>query len=216
MFQINISIPNHSFIAIVGPSGCGKTTLIKLLSGIYKGDEGNLFIDNIDMTNSTPKKRSVAIVSQEFSLYPNMTVFDNIAYPLKLEKISIMEITHRVDEIAKLLDIEFLLSRKPRVLSGGQQQRVAIARALIKKPSILLLDEPLSNIDPKLQYRILNQINQWHIMYQNNVIYATHHLRKVLPFLDKVLVMRNGAISHILNPNEIINNPNYRELMQND
>lgn len=194
LYDVNLVVPHASFCAIIGESGCGKTTLLKTIAGILIEDQGELYFDQKEINNQTREKHSVSYVSQEYVLYPNMTIFDNIAYPLKLQRVPFEEITRRVHEIATFLDIEILLSRKPKVLSGGQQQRVAIARALIRKTPILLLDEPLSNIDPQLKGSIILKIREWQMKYQMTVLYVTHQLEEVLPFSDEIIYMENGTV----------------------
>lgn len=194
LFEIDLKLEKNSFNVLVGPSGCGKTTLLKTLAGIYEPDDGEIYVDNTLVNQNSPIQRDVAFVAQDFRLYPNMTVFDNIAYPLKLQKINPEEITKRVKELASILDIEFFLSRKPKTLSGGQQQRVALARAMIRQTSILLLDEPLSNIDQKLHVDLLKKIKDWQKTHAITLLYVTHQLPYVSNLANRIFYMENGSI----------------------
>ncbi|XFA99028.1 ABC transporter ATP-binding protein [Candidatus Izemoplasma sp. B36] len=196
LYDVSLTIPDKSFAAIIGESGCGKTTLIKTINGLYKPDDGKILFDNKNIINIPVQERNISYVSQEYALYPNMTIFENIAYPLKLQKLTIDEITQRVNEVSKLLEIDILLSRKPKVLSGGQQQRVAIARALIKKPEIIFLDEPLANLDPVIRSSILKKLSLWHKRWNNNIVYVTHKLDEVMPYVDYIIEMNNGSVIH--------------------
>lgn len=194
LYDVNLFIPDKSFTAIVGPSGCGKTTLIKTLIGLYKPDDGFIYYDDIKMNDVTTQSRNISFVSQEFALYPNKTIFENIAYPLKLLKLPMDELTSRVKEVSNLLELDILLSRKPRVLSGGQQQRVALARALVKNPDIVVLDEPLANLDAKMRLSILKKLGDWYKKWNVNIIYVTHKLNEAKPFINYLVEMDNGTV----------------------
>jgi len=197
LFQVSLKLPDRQFIIIEGPSGCGKTTLLKTIAGLYTPDEGKVLFNDIDVNNTPPNKRSIGFVSQEYALYPNKTVFDNIGYPLKVAKVPLVELRDRVSDIAKLLDIELLLSRKPRVLSGGQRQRVALARALIRRPDVLLLDEPLSNVEGPLRDELLTLLSSLQKRLSMTLVMATHQVAEASRYGDILVSMNNGSITAI-------------------
>jgi ABC-type sugar transport system ATPase subunit len=197
LYQVNLSVPDCSLIVLTGPSGCGKTTLLKTIAGIYPPESGTILFNDIDVTNTPANQRGVGLVTQEYALYPNKTVFDNIAYPLQVAKVPLEERRQRVNDIARLLDIELALSRKPRVLSGGQRQRVALARALIRRPDILLLDEPLSNVEGPLRSALLAFLSDMQKRLSMTLIIATHQVEEASRYGDVVLAMENGTIVHV-------------------
>ncbi|HAK05623.1 MAG TPA: hypothetical protein DCM23_02830 [Firmicutes bacterium] len=194
LFKVSAEIPDGSLAVIVGPSGCGKTTLLKTIAGIYELNEGVILFNDQDIAPIAISERNLSFVNQEFALYPNMTSFENIAYPLKVAHIPIEETRKRVQEVATLLEIELLLSRKPRVLSGGQRQLVALARALIKRPHILLLDEPFANIDDPTRQKLRKIIKDIKARYNMNVIMSTHRQEDAYFLADQLIEMNNGEI----------------------
>ena len=209
---LDLVFSSDDFNVLVGFSGCGKTTLLKAVAGLVDNEEGRILFDNKDVDNVIPAKRNIAYVSQEFVLYPHMTVFDNIAYPLKNSDVPKEEIRSRVNEIAEELGLTLCLTRLPRHLSGGQQQRVALARALVKKPAICLLDEPLSNIDPQLRAEERLLIKETTGNYGCLTVYVTHDISEAVAVADKLFVMSDGKLvisgkpSEVLAPgNEVVN-----------
>lgn len=205
LYKLNLEIPSGSLTILFGASGGGKTTLLKTIAGMHALDEGNIYFGDVDVTTLPPQKREIGYVSQNFALYPNMTIFENIAYPLIQEKASVDEIKERVLEIARMFDIEFLLSRKPKHLSGGQQQIVAIARAIIKHPNILILDEPFSNLDPIKRAHLISFIQKIHHMFSLTTIISTHQIQDVYSLGNRFIQIENGTIVQILTKDEIIN-----------
>ncbi|MBO4572990.1 MAG: ABC transporter ATP-binding protein [Clostridia bacterium] len=193
-----------SFNVVLGASGCGKTTLLKTLAGLLEY-QGRIVIDGVDVSKTPTNERNMAFVSQQYILYPTKTIFDNIAFPLKMQKIATDEIKQRVFEIAKQLDLTACLTRKPKQISGGQQQRAAIAKALIKRPSICLLDEPLSNIDPKLRAQCRQLIKNALKAYGCTVIYVTHNVYEAMALADNLIVMEDGRFLISGKPDEVYN-----------
>lgn len=202
LYKVSLEIYPKEFTVVLGPSGCGKTTLLKVIAGIEGVTEGNIYYDNLDVTSLPVQKRELSFVGSSNTLYPNMTIFDNLAYPLKLLKVPIPEIRERVTNLAKDMGVEILLSRKPKHLSGGQQQIISLLKALIKKPSILLLDEPLSQVDPAQSMVYKNLLKRIHETYHMNIIMTTHKLSDARELGDRFIVMDNGAISHIVQHKE--------------
>jgi len=205
--DVSFKIKDGEFWVLLGPSGSGKTTLLYLISGIYKPTAGRIYFDNQDVTELSPTERNVGLVFQNYALYPHMTVFDNIAFPLKIKRRPQQEINQKVREVAKLLHIENLLDRYPSQLSGGQQQRVALARALVKEPSVLLLDEPLSNLDALLRIYIRAELKRLQNDLGITAVYVTHDQSEALAIADKVVVINHGVVQQISNPHEIYENP---------
>ncbi|MDD4000937.1 MAG: ABC transporter ATP-binding protein [Bacilli bacterium] len=204
--NISFAVEDNDFLAIIGPSGCGKTTILKVILGLldYKGE---IKIDGLDESRLNIQKRNFAYISQSYSLYPNMTVFENISFPLRMNKTPIEEIKRRVGESAKLLDIECLLSRKPRQISGGQQQKVAIAKAIIKNPSLYLFDEPFSNLDNKTRTESRHQLIRLHQEIAGTFIFVTHDQTEAMALASRLIVMNQGKIEQIGSPLEVYNNP---------
>lgn len=202
--NLNAVIDNNSFTIIIGESGSGKTTLLKLIAGIYKPNDGLIYFDNDDVTNLDAASRHLSYISQEFALYPHLTVFDNIAYPLKIAKVPADEIRIRVNEMLTLLDINLYQSRKPKQLSIGQRQRVAIARALIKKPNLILLDEPLSNLDDKLKAETIKLLKEIKEKFAITFVYVTHKLDEVKNIGTNLLILHNGSIVQSGTVDEVI------------
>lgn len=194
LYNINCEIPDNSFTVIVGKSGGGKTTFIKTLAGLIVPDDGSIFFDDINVTHYTAQQRNVSLLSQEYALYPHLTVFDNIAYPLKLMRASAEEIRRRVDEVCSLLDISLLSSRRIRQLSGGQLQRVALARALVKNPDVVLLDEPLSNLDEKTRADLSWQFTKLQKKLNCVFVYVTHSIAEAQRLADYIIVFDNGDV----------------------
>ena len=205
--NVSLTIPNGEFLVLLGPSGCGKTTLLRLVSGLEKPTEGKVFFDGKDMTEHEPMDRNVAMVFQSYALYPHLTVYKNIAFPLKSKHMKAAEIDKRVMEAAKALDIEYLLNRRPRVLSGGQRQRVALARAIVREPSVFLLDEPLSNLDVKMRQELRELILELHQKLGTTFIYVTHDQTEAMQMGSRIVVMNSGLLQQIGSPQEVYNYP---------
>lgn len=201
--SVSLSVREGEFLVVVGPSGCGKTTLLKCILNLVQLTEGDIFLDGQEINKVNKKDMAISYVSQEYSLYPKMTVFDNIAFPLRMMHTPYAEVNQRVTEIAKRLDIEWLLSRKPHQLSGGQHQRVAIARALIKNPRVMLFDEPFSNLDPKMRIELRSLVKNLHREQRPTVIFVTHDLSEAMMLADRIVVINGGAIVETGTPQEI-------------
>lgn len=197
IYRISASIPSQSFIIIVGPSGCGKTTLLKVIAGMLPPSEGTINFDEIDVAAIPLNERYVSFVSQEFALYPTMSVFENIAYPLKVARVPIEETRVRVNELATMLKIDHLLSRRPRHLSVGERQRVALARALIKRPHILFLDEPMSNLDDVNRTALREMLKNVQRRYGMTIMMSTHRQEDAYFLADLLIEMDNGGIKKV-------------------
>lgn len=206
--SVNIDIQDREFVVLVGPSGCGKSTTLRMIAGLEDISSGELYIDNNLVNDVPPKDRDIAMVFQNYALYPHMTVYDNMAFGLKIRKFPKEEIDQRVREAAKILDIEELLDRKPKALSGGQRQRVAVGRAIVRKPKVFLFDEPLSNLDAKLRVQMRAEISALHNRLKATMIYVTHDQVEALTMADKIVVMKLGIIQQIGGPLELYNEPN--------
>ncbi len=205
--NVNIDIQDREFVVLVGPSGCGKSTTLRMVAGLEDISSGELLIDGKLVNDVPPKDRDIAMVFQNYALYPHMTVYDNMAFGLKIRKFPKEEIDQRVREAAKILDIEELLERKPKALSGGQRQRVAVGRAIVRKPKVFLFDEPLSNLDAKLRVQMRAEISGLHNRLKATMIYVTHDQVEALTMADKIVVMKLGIIQQIGGPLELYNNP---------
>ena len=203
----NITIQDKEFVVLVGPSGCGKTTTLRMVAGLEDISGGELFIDGKLVNDIPPKDRDIAMVFQNYALYPHMTVYDNMAFGLKIRKFSKEEIKERVDKAAKILDIGELLHRKPKALSGGQRQRVAMGRAIVRQPKVFLFDEPLSNLDAKLRVQMRAEISGLHHRLQATMIYVTHDQVEAMTMGDKIVVMKDGVIQQIGDPLTLYNFP---------
>ena len=205
--EVDLVFPDGRFTALLGPSGSGKTTLLYLVAGIYRPTSGRILFDDRDVTRLNPNERNISIVFQNYALYPHMTVFENIAFPLRLRKADPQLVEKKVREVAEILGIEGLLERYPAQLSGGQQQRVALARALVKEPSVLLLDEPLSNLDALLRIRIRSELKRLQQDLGITAIYVTHDQAEALAMADKVVVIHKGEVQQEADSDTIYNKP---------
>jgi len=209
--EINLNIRDGDFIVIMGPSGCGKTTLLKSLFSDNQNTDGLILIDNQNIDTLSIKERHIAYVSQEFDLYPSMTVFGNIAFPLRIEKASIEEIDRRVLKIAEEFGLSKLLTRKPKQLSIGQQQKVALARAIVKNPNLLLLDEPFSNLDVPNRVEMRQMLKSIHVKYHITTIFATHDKDDMLVLANEIVVLEYGKIIYHGNKRDLLMNEENKE-----
>ena len=205
--DFNIDIEDKEFIILVGPSGCGKSTTLRMIAGLEEITEGEIYIDDRLVNDVQPKDRDIAMVFQNYALYPHMTVFDNMAFGLKLRKTPKDEIKRRVMEGAKILEIEHLLDRKPKALSGGQRQRVALGRAIVRDPKVFLMDEPLSNLDAKLRVQMRVEITKLHQRLQTTIIYVTHDQTEAMTMGTRIVVMKDGFIQQIDDPTNLYMHP---------
>ncbi len=205
--DLNLVIEDREFTVLVGPSGCGKSTLLRMIAGLEEITSGELLIDGRRMNNVPPKDRDIAMVFQNYALYPHMSVFDNMAFGLKLRKFPKVEIEKRVREAAQILGLTEVLDRKPAALSGGQRQRVAVGRAIVRKPKVFLFDEPLSNLDAKLRVQMRIEINRLHQRLQTTMIYVTHDQVEAMTMGDRIVVLRDGIIQQVDTPLNLYNNP---------
>ncbi len=205
--NLNITIEDGELVSILGPSGCGKSTTLFLIAGLQKLSSGNIFFDDRKVNEVEAEDREIGMVFQSYALYPHMTVLRNIMFPLKMKKVSKKEAELQAREIAKLMHIDNLLDRKPSQLSGGQQQRVAIARALVKKPKILLLDEPLSNLDARLRIELRDEIKRIQKQLGITTIFVTHDQEEAMSISDKILLMKDGECQQYATPKEMYMNP---------
>ncbi len=205
--SVNIDIEDRQFVVLVGPSGCGKSTTLRMVAGLEDITSGELYIDGKLVNDVPPKDRDIAMVFQNYALYPHMTVYDNMAFGLKIRKFPKEEIDQRVREAAKMLEIEELLDRKPKALSGGQRQRVAVGRAIVRQPKVFLFDEPLSNLDAKLRVQMRAEISSLHNRLKATMIYVTHDQVEALTMADVIVVMKFGVIMQIGGPLELYNEP---------
>ncbi len=194
-------------MVLVGPSGCGKSTTLRIIAGLELPDSGKVFIGDRDVTDLSPKDRDIAMVFQNYSLYPHLNVFENLAFSLKLRKNNKSEIQRKVDKAASILGIESLLTRKPRELSGGQRQRVALGRAIVREPQVFLFDEPLSNLDAKLRVQMRTEILKLHQQIQTTVVYVTHDQMEAMTMGDRIVVLKDGQIQQIDTPLAIYHHP---------
>ncbi|GAB6168392.1 sn-glycerol-3-phosphate ABC transporter ATP-binding protein UgpC [Clostridium carnis] len=205
--DFNLDIEDKEFIVFVGPSGCGKSTTLRMIAGLEEITGGELYIDNKLVNDTAPKDRDIAMVFQNYALYPHMTVYDNMAFGLKLRKMPKQEIDEKVREAAKVLDIEHLLDRKPKALSGGQRQRVAMGRAIVRNPKVFLMDEPLSNLDAKLRVQMRIEISKLYNKLNTTFIYVTHDQTEAMTLGTRIVVMKDGVIQQVASPTEIYNHP---------
>ena len=205
--DVSITINDGEFVVLVGPSGCGKTTLLRMVAGLEDITEGEISIGDKTVNDVAPKDRDIAMVFQNYALYPHMSVFDNMAFSLKLRKLPKDEIDKKVKDAAKTLEISELLDRKPKALSGGQRQRVAMGRAIVRNPQAFLMDEPLSNLDAKLRVQMRAELGQLHTQLQTTTLYVTHDQVEAMTMGDRVAVIRKGELQQIDTPREIYLNP---------
>jgi multiple sugar transport system ATP-binding protein len=203
----NFKVEDKEFVVLVGPSGCGKTTTLRMIAGLEEISSGEIFIDGKLVNNLPPKDRDIAMVFQNYALYPHMTVYENMAFGLKLKKVDKKEIDIRVKEAAKILSLESYLDRKPKALSGGQRQRVAVGRAIVRKPKVFLFDEPLSNLDAKLRVQMRTEISKLHKQLGATMIYVTHDQTEAMTMGDRIVVMKDGIINQVDTPMNLYNKP---------
>ncbi|UCB56900.1 MAG: sn-glycerol-3-phosphate ABC transporter ATP-binding protein UgpC [Candidatus Omnitrophota bacterium] len=205
--DINLGAENKEFLVLVGPSGCGKSTILRMIAGLEKATEGEIYIGDRKVNDVPAKDRNIAMVFQNYALYPHMTVYENMAFGLKLRKYPKAEIEKRVLEAAQILGIEKLLERRPRKLSGGQRQRVAVGRAIVRKPLAFLFDEPLSNLDAKFRTQMRTEISKLHIRLQATMIYVTHDQIEAMTMGNRIVVMKDGIVQQIDEPTAIYDKP---------
>ena len=205
--DVNVEIRDKEFIILVGPSGCGKSTTLRMIAGLEEITEGELYIGDRLVNDIAPKDRDIAMVFQNYALYPHMTVFENMAFGLKLRKVPKDEIARKVEEAARILDLTHLLERKPKAMSGGQRQRVALGRAIVRQPQVFLLDEPLSNLDAKLRAQMRTEIAKLHKRLGTTFIYVTHDQTEAMTMGDRIVVMKDGFVQQIDTPQNLYLNP---------
>lgn len=205
--DINLTIKDKEFIVLVGSSGCGKSTILRMIAGLEEISGGNIYIDDKKVNNVHPKDRDIAFVFQSYALYPHMTVYENIAFGLKMRKTDKKVIDEKVKEAAKILNLTEYLDRKPKQLSGGQRQRVALGRAIVRNPKVFLMDEPLSNLDAKLRVQMRAEIKKLHEKLQTTFIYVTHDQTEALTMGDRIVVLDKGKIQQADTPLNVYNNP---------
>ena len=208
--NVNLEIKDQEFVVLVGPSGCGKSTTLRMIAGLEDVTSGEIHIDDKRMNDVPPKDRDIAMVFQNYALYPHMTVYENMAFGLKLRKYARPEIEARVNETASILGIDHLLSRKPKALSGGERQRVAVGRAIVRKPKVFLFDEPLSNLDAKLRVQMRTEISKLHNRLDATIVYVTHDQVEAMTMGDRIAVMRDGEVQQFSAPLELYENPTNR------
>ena len=205
--NVSFEVQDGELLVLVGPSGCGKSTTLRLIAGLESLQAGNIALNGADITATAPKDRDIAMVFQNYALYPHMTVRQNLGFGLKMKKMSSSKIESRVKETAEALDIESLLDRKPGQLSGGQKQRVAVGRAMIRKPAVFLFDEPLSNLDAKLRVTLRNELIRLHQRLAATILYVTHDQIEALTLGDRIAVMKDGQIQQLGTPQQVYNEP---------
>ena len=205
--DFNLEIEDKEFIVFVGPSGCGKSTTLRMIAGLEEISQGEVYIGDKVVNDVAPKDRDIAMVFQNYALYPHMTVYDNMAFGLKLRKMPKDQIKQKVTDVAKVLDIEHLLDRKPKALSGGQRQRVALGRAIVRNPKVFLMDEPLSNLDAKLRVQMRTEISKLHHKLQTTFIYVTHDQTEAMTMGTRIVVMKDGLVQQVDTPHNIYEHP---------
>lgn len=205
--DLSLTIRNKEFVVLVGPSGCGKSTTLRMIAGLEDISEGNIYIEDKLVNDVPPKDRDIAMVFQNYALYPHMTVFENLAFGLKMRKYSTAEISQRVSDAADILGIRDLLERKPKALSGGQRQRVALGRAIVRRPKVFLFDEPLSNLDANLRVQMRTEISRLHRRLETTMIYVTHDQVEAMSMGDRIVVMNKGIVQQVDSPLTIYNSP---------
>jgi multiple sugar transport system ATP-binding protein len=205
--KVNLGVENKEFMVLVGPSGCGKSTTLRMIAGLEEISSGDVYIGDKRVNDVPAKDRDIAMVFQNYALYPHMTVEENMSFGLRLRHISKQEIAQRVNEAAEILGIKRLLKRKPRELSGGERQRVAVGRAIVRKPMVFLFDEPLSNLDAKMRVQMRTEIHKLHIRLQTTIIYVTHDQVEAMTMGDRIAVMKDGVISQLGEPIDVYDHP---------
>lgn len=205
--DFSLDVEDGELVVLVGPSGCGKSTTLRVLAGLEEATAGRVYIEDVDITEETPSKRDIAMVFQNYALYPHMTVFDNMAFSLKMRKFPKEEIKRSVLETAEILGISKYLKRKPKELSGGQRQRVALGRAIVRHPKVFLFDEPLSNLDAKLRVQMRNELARLHSQLKATMIYVTHDQAEAMTLGDRIVVLKDGFVQQVAPPLEVYNNP---------
>jgi multiple sugar transport system ATP-binding protein len=205
--KINVVIEDREFVVLVGPSGCGKTTTLRMIAGLEEATSGEIFIGERLVNNVPPKDRDIAMVFQNYALYPHMNVYDNMAFGLKLRKTPKAEIEQRVQEAARILKIEELLKRRPKQLSGGQRQRVALGRAIVRNPKVFLMDEPLSNLDAKLRVQMRTEIAKLHERLNATIVYVTHDQTEAMTMADNMIIMKDGLVQQSGDPQTVYDHP---------
>jgi multiple sugar transport system ATP-binding protein len=205
--KVDLEISDKEFLVLVGPSGCGKSTTLRMIAGLEEVTEGDIHIDDVRVNDVPPKNRDIAMVFQNYALYPHMTVYKNMAFGLKLRKYPKAEIEQRVKDAADILGIQDLLHRKPKALSGGQRQRVAVGRAIVRKPKVFLFDEPLSNLDAKLRVQMRTEISKLHNQLQSTMIYVTHDQVEAMTMGDRIVVLKDGDLEQIDSPMNLYDKP---------
>jgi len=205
--RINLTVEDKEFLALVGPSGCGKTTTLRMIAGLEELTEGDIYIGDLKVNDIPPKDRDIAMVFQNYALYPHMSVYKNMSFGLRLRKFPKGQIDARVKEGARILGIEELLGRKPKELSGGQRQRVAMGRAIVRKPQAFLFDEPLSNLDAKLRVQMRGELAKLHEQLETTIVYVTHDQIEAMTLAERIVVMKDGVIMQMGTPLEVYNNP---------
>ena len=203
----NLDIEDKEFIVFVGPSGCGKSTTLRMIAGLEEISRGELYINGKKCNDLPPKARDIAMVFQSYALYPHMSIYENMAFALRLRKMPADKIKAKVMEAAKILDIEMLLERKPKALSGGQRQRVALGRAIVRNSKVFLMDEPLSNLDAKLRVQMRTEIAKLHHSLKTTFVYVTHDQTEAMTMGDRIVVMKDGIIQQVAIPQEVYENP---------
>jgi multiple sugar transport system ATP-binding protein len=205
--DFNLEVKDQEFIVLVGPSGCGKSTTLRMIAGLEEITSGNISIADREVNEVPPKDRDIAMVFQNYALYPHMTVYDNMAFGLKLKKFSKVEIEKRVSEAAEVLSITELLKRRPKALSGGQRQRVAVGRAIVRQPKVFLFDEPLSNLDAKMRVQMRVEISKLHQRLNATMIYVTHDQVEAMTMGDRIVVMKDGVVQQVADPITLYDKP---------
>jgi len=208
--QVSLGVESREFLVIVGPSGCGKSTLLRMIAGLEEITSGEIWIGNKLVNQLPPKDRDIAMVFQNYALYPHMTVFDNMSFGLKLRGYSQREIQSRVRDTAQILGIEPLLQRRPKELSGGERQRVAVGRAIVRRPMVFLFDEPLSNLDAKMRVQMRTEIRKLHLRLQTTMIYVTHDQTEAMTMGDRIVVLNKGVVQQVADPLTIYEHPTNR------
>jgi multiple sugar transport system ATP-binding protein len=205
--DIDLDVAHEEFVVLVGPSGCGKSTTLRMIAGLEDVSGGDVLIDGRVVNEVAPKDRDIAMVFQDYALYPHMSVYDNLAFGLQMQDVPKREIAHRVHEAADVLGIGALLERRPRQLSGGQRQRVAMGRAIVRRPKVFLFDEPLSNLDAQLRVQMRTEIKKLHRRVATTVVYVTHDQVEAMTLADRIVVMRGGVIEQVGTPEQVYNQP---------